>query len=215
MPIRLEVTGETPKEFYAQVLQTLTLMVAPHTIARQVPVAEKQSEPPVNPAPTVDEVAAAMPDPEPMSEPATSVVPPEGRAKRGRPRKEQPVPAPVEAGPNPNAQPPGLDEGIPDFLQRAVPQKPEPVVEPERVYELADVKTRVQDILKAANKRAEAAGKDAAGQMRYAAAYTRQLLTKFDIKKTDELAAERYGEFMAASEAFVNGTAADPEEVPA
>jgi hypothetical protein len=214
MPIRLEVTGETPKEFYAQVLQTLTLMVAPHTIARQVPAVEKQSEPPVNPAPTVDEVAAAMPDPEPVSEPATSVVPPEGRAKRGRPRKEQPVPAPVEAGPNPNAQPPGLDEGIPDFLQRAVPKKDEPKEE-TKVYELADIKTRVQDILKAANKRAEAAGKDAAGQMRYAAAYTSQLFVKFDIKKTDDLAAERYGEFMAASEAFVSGAAADPKEVPA
>lgn len=208
--IELRIAAATPGELIHEASNMLVLLAngakiaaaLQHQASRQpdVPEAEnaiaKKANVNADIFPTSDDVGA-----EPLANPSASGPPP---AKRGR----KPKSVTIEATANPTDLP------VADFLD-----EPKPVEAPAASFTIENVKDAVKQCLDNYTTRARqrregyASLKGAALNeveqkiMADKVAYTKRLLLQFDANKVTDLKPEDYPAFMAASKAFIDGSA--------
>lgn len=222
---RLEITGNTLQEFYGDAVNALMLLAkggnnmqapAPGSFPGAAGTAQTTAVPPVDlsgrsaPNASVDEAPAST-DWDVVAGPNPTVAPlPVEKRKPVRPPKPAPV-IELTAEPEPEKVLASPDTSIPDFLDRSEPVE-------TKTFKLADVQARVNEVNKAHTARLAAeqvVGKTGDLEPKYAAAdvqklgvaYVLKLFKPFKIARLSELAEEKYAEFHAAAQPYVDGVA--------
>ncbi len=192
----IEIRGNNLQELYANAVNLVVLLarggntvMTPNTPASETPSANAPADPAPPPAPEV----IAEPNPS-VSAPSTT-----SHRKPGRPKAAPTIEATTTEVVA--AKPEG--EGIPDFLQRTVDAKAEaPTLDLDK-----DIRPRIRAINAAYAERAATSGKKDSEIAIDGVNYIKKLFAEFKIAKAADLPATQYAEFMAKSQAYLEGTA--------
>lgn len=189
--IELKITGNDANELFVKAAQTLGLLVqGGQALAAQQMKANAPTAPaaPADDRPPQTENLADDVQPPCDVEPATLEAVPEANPKA--------VDFPADELDSAKTRKPRASRAKAATVETAPAA---PAAEPEQTYTIDDIRNRMRNILAEHQKR----GHD----MPAVTTYAKGLLAKFDVKSAAEIPAERYGEFMAASQAYLDGTA--------
>lgn len=210
---RLEITGNTLQEFYGDAVNALMLLAKGGNNITTAPASAPagQGTPPASSGPSLDVAAPEGQAPGVTAEPNPPVAPlPAEKRKPGRPPKPAPV-IELTAEPEPEKVLASPDASIPDFLNRSEPAE-------TNTFKLADVQARVNEVNKAHTARLAAeqvVGKTGDLEPKYkpdeiqtmGVAYVLRWFKPFNITRVSQLPEEKYAEFHAAAQPYVDGVA--------
>lgn len=193
--IKLEISGGNIQEFYGNAMNALGLLASGGAMQQQVAAAQQKAGEAQQPDTSTTE---AVGDP-------TKIPPAEKPPRRTRAKP----PETIEATAN---KPAALTTETPaevvddDPLGLGLTEtKSADAAEP--TYTLDDMRKRVTDILAAHGPKTDKNPNARGNAMPDSIAYVRKLFAPFGVKLAAEIPPEKFGEFMAASQPYLDGTA--------
>lgn len=217
MAIKLEISGDTPRDFYFDAVKTLALMLRPPTAAAEpanptgdpakdspAEFLRKQQEFEAAKQPAEPETAGV----EPLENPKVSDLPAEPPKKRGRPvskKSEEPKQVDLEEAIAAKSK-----VELPDDDVSAIGR---PAADPAKTYTIEDCRKAVMQVYENFEKRARSAGAtDETRLMADKIAYTKPLVYGFGVQKVADLKPEQYSAFMATAQSYIDGTVEQQKE---